>query len=116
MRPPLALHVGPLEDGQLAWGLGQTSRGFLWTHHGPQSPRVWHTVPAMGHPELRPTAKAAWRTGCSQSGTSEQEPGVALRDLERAVSEARSGWVSSLHCKVPSNKWVVAWGAGMARS
>ena len=22
MRPPLALHAGPLEDGRLAWGLG----------------------------------------------------------------------------------------------
>ena len=40
---PLTLHVGSLEDlrccvllmpgGQLAWGLGQTGRGFLCVHH-----------------------------------------------------------------------------------
>ena len=53
----------------------------------PQSPRVWHTVPTMARLELCPMAKAAWRTGRSRSETSEQEPGVALRDLARAVCQ-----------------------------
>ena len=50
MRPPLALHVGPLEDGQLAWGLSQTSRGFLWAHHDPPEPKNLAHSPHHGSP------------------------------------------------------------------
>ena len=39
-----------------------------------------------------------------------------LRDLERSVSEVRSGRIPSPHCEVPSEESVVAWGTGMARS
>ena len=42
--------MGPLEDGQLAWGLGQTSRGFLWAHHGPPEPKSLAHSPRRGSP------------------------------------------------------------------
>ena len=50
MRPPLALHVGPLEDGQLEWGLGPTSRGFLWAHNCPPEPKSLAHSPHCGSP------------------------------------------------------------------
>ena len=91
-----------------SWCLGSARPADASCGHitAPQSPRVWHTVPAVGRPELCPAVKAAWRTGCSQSGTSEQEleagGGCAQRPGEGPMSEARSGWVPSPHCEIPS--------------
>ena len=66
----------PWKTGSWRGGLARPAEASCGHITAPQSPRVWHTVPTVGHPEFCPTAKAAWRTGCSQSGTSEQELGV----------------------------------------
>ena len=77
----------------------------------PQSPRVWHTVPAVGRPELCPAVKAAWRTGCSQSGTSEQELGAEggrCSETWRGAcvrSEVRLGHLPALRRSPARNRW-----------